>query len=487
MSKQREYGDFQTPAALASLVVRLLQEHCEINPRMIIEPTCGLGSFVLACFHTFHAVPRYYAFDINPAYLDQLQYAVSASGVNADVNTRCQDFFTHDWAAFFQEIRREEILIIGNPPWVTNAGLSTLNSINLPVKSNFQGHRGFDAKTGKANFDIAEWMLIELLNSLQNNVASLAMLCKTATARKVLHYAWRQRLAVSDTSLHTIDAKTFFGVSVDACLFVTHIGKGAPTAEATVYRGLNFIERQTRFGLDDGELIANLDEYQQVKFLRGTSPYTWRSGIKHDASKVMELTYDGTIFVNGFGEHVEFEPTYIFPLLKSSDLTNKRLTPRKYVLVPQTRMGETTESIRITAPHTWAYLLQYAHILDNRKSSVYQQRPRFSIFGVGDYSFTPWKVAIAGLYNTLEFVVIGNETERPVMLDDTCYFLSCATREEADFLATLLNSEICQRFLQSIIFFDAKRPITKDILQRINLRAIAQYAHLESEAAKYFP
>ena len=40
-------------------------------------------------------------------------------------------------------------------------------------------------------------------------------------------------------------------------------------------------------------------------------------------------------------------------------------------------------------------LKQILKILDNRKSSIYNKRPRFSIFGIGDYSFSKWKVAIS--------------------------------------------------------------------------------------------
>jgi len=41
-----------------------------------------------------------------------------------------------------------------------------MRSENLPKKSNFQGLRGLDARTGKSNFDIAEWMLIRLIEAL---------------------------------------------------------------------------------------------------------------------------------------------------------------------------------------------------------------------------------------------------------------------------------------------------------------------------------
>ena len=38
--------------------------------------------------------------------------------------------------------------------------------MNLPEKKNFMGLRGMDARTGKSNFDIAEWMLIQLIEAL---------------------------------------------------------------------------------------------------------------------------------------------------------------------------------------------------------------------------------------------------------------------------------------------------------------------------------
>ena len=58
----------------------------------------------------------------------------------------------------FQDTKRSvencDILILGNPPWVTNSELSSLNSNNLPKKTNFKELNGLDAITGKGNFDI---------------------------------------------------------------------------------------------------------------------------------------------------------------------------------------------------------------------------------------------------------------------------------------------------------------------------------------------
>lgn len=89
--------------------------------------------------------------------------------------------------------------------------------------------------------------------------------------------------------------------------------------------------------------------------------------------------------------------------------------------------------------------------------------------GIGPYSFSPWKVAISGLYKSLNFVILGPQDGKPVMVDDTCYFLPCDTEEKAKIVLELLKTEQASSFLSSIIFWDSKRPISVDVLQRLKL------------------
>ena len=71
------------------------------------------------------------------------------------------------------------------------------------------------------------------------------------------------------------------------------------------------------------------------------------------------------------------------------------------------------------------------------------------------------------------------------MVDDTCYFLPCASKREAEFFSELLNSEAAQRFVSALVFTDAKRPVTADVLRRINLRVLAERKGKGTEAVKY--
>ena len=303
-----EYGDFQTPDVLAKQVCALLQRR-GVRPASLIEPTCGLGALLFGALDQF-AVQLAIGADVNPTYIKWAQRTLEdrASGNSARLATA--DFFATDWNAVVADLP-EPILVIGNPPWVTNSHLATLGSQNLPVKSNFQKQAGFDAITGKANFDISEWMQIQLLGALNGRRGTLAMLCKSSVARKCLLHAWKQRLAIRQAAIYGIDAVAHFDASVDAVLLVIDFEPGAVASEAAVYHDLKTGEPLSEIGYDDGLLLADIHAYQQWKHLSGTSPLQWRSGIKHDCSKVMELRREGRKYRNGLGELVELEDTYL--------------------------------------------------------------------------------------------------------------------------------------------------------------------------------
>lgn len=478
MSTKKEFGDFQTPLPLAREVVSLVQSLIG-TPARIIEPTAGHGTFLHAAKEIWGCKSVYEGYEINPAYVDDAQSRFSENGIHIVL----QDFFDANWNSILSASAGKDVLILGNPPWVTNAELGGIGSKNIPAKTNFQGLRGLDAKTGKSNFDIAEWMLIRLLESLPAT-GSMAMLCKTMTARKVMRHLWKTDGGREKSCLFLIDAKKHFDVSVDACLFFVG-GKPNAKRTATVFASLDTKDVLSEFGLIDGNLVSDVSNYEELRDLDGGSPYTWRSGLKHDASEVMELTPSGDHYVNGYQEAVRIEDDFVFPLLKSSDLGNSRLSPRKAVIVTQRTTGQDTEEIRLTAPKTWDYLLRHSDKLDGRKSSIYLNRPRFSIFGVGAYSFAPWKVAISGLYGNFRFVVVSPHFGRPVVLDDTCYSIACRCENEAGIIADALNSDDCQRFIKSLVFPNSKRPITVDVLRRISLVALARRLGRLAELTPY--
>jgi hypothetical protein len=138
------------------------------------------------------------------------------------------------------------------------------------------------------------------------------------------------------------------------------------------------------------------------------------------------------------------------------------------------KVGQETTYIKTEYPETYKYLKAHQANFNARKSSIYINKPMYSIFGIGDYSFKPFKVAISGLYKTFHFTLILPQDNKPVMLDDTCYLVGFDKVEFAVYSLILLNSTTAMNFLKSITFSDAKRTFTKDVLMRIDLLELAQ-------------
>lgn len=436
------------------------------RPRGILEPTCGQGAFLVAATTAFPAATAL-GFDVSHAHVASARASLADSAT-----VEVGDFFEVQWERVLDRLA-DPLLIIGNPPWVTNSALGTFGATNLPRKTNFKRHSGFDAMTGKSNFDISEWMLIRLLELVRDRRFTMAMLCKASVARRIMQQVAAGGWSVAG-EVRAIDARARFSAAVDAVLL--HIWKdeqrGSSGVRWPVYASLRASTPARTMGVVDGHIVSDMDAYEASRSLEGESEIEWRSGIKHDCAKVMELVAADRHWTNGLGETVELERSHVYPLLKGSDIANGRLVPRRHVIVTQRGLGEDTRALRTCAPLLWKYLHDHREQLDGRKSSIYIKQPAFSIFGVGEYSFAPYKVAICGLYKRFAFAVIRPHHGQPVMVDDTAYFLPFETEAAAEAVALALDSPSAQAFLQARVFWDAKRPINKALLQSLSLEAL---------------
>ena len=478
-----EFGDFQTPKSLATevlLTIGSLEEY-----ESIIEPTCGIGAFLHACVDTDIPLSKLEGWEINPVYVKSANESLKYPNAGDYRVVREQDFFKIDWTNL-KNNNEKQTLFIGNPPWVTNSELGRLLSKNIPEKYNFQDLTGLEAMTGKSNFDISEWILIQLLEFISGSSSSIAFLIKTSVARKLFQYITKKQILVSNLSIREIDAKEHFGVSVDACLFQAHGTKTLPDRYVcSVYSSLDEKIPNKIMGMTEQKLVSNVVAYEALSHIDQGSEFKWRSGVKHDASKIMEFDMQDNKLINGLSEVVDLPFEYLYPMYKSSHISKSHIgSPTKYMLVTQKKIGEETKQIEKSSPETWNYLLEHSEKLDGRKSSIYKNAPRFSVFGVGEYTFLPFKIVISGLYKNVIFSKISSYNDKPIIVDDTCYMLGFTSEKKADFILELITSEVCKEFIQSIIFLDNKRPITVALLNRINTKQIAKELGLLSKYQK---
>ncbi|MBL0194480.1 MAG: SAM-dependent DNA methyltransferase [Myxococcales bacterium] len=476
---RRARGDWQTPLELARAALALAIDDARPHPASVVEPTCGRGAFLVAARERLPEATLL-GYDLDAAHLGAARQALKAFAGPASL--RQANFFSHDWRRALARLP-EPILVTGNPPWVTSSVQGALGAGNLPVK----GTRGlslgrYGALTGQSDFDISEWMLLRLIEALAGRQGTLAVLCKSQVARRVLASDVEARFGARPGGLWRLDARRHFRASVDAVWFVCHFARGerepARPGEWPVRGSLDASAPEAWLGLRDGALVPDTRRLRETLHLEGLSATEWRSGLKHDCAAVMELTREagggGSGWVNGLGEVVELEPSVVFPLLKGADLA--RSGPDRAVIVPQRALGEDTTRLRETAPRAWAYLTSHRARLDARRSAIYRGRPPFAIFGVGPYAFAPWKVAVSGLHKRLLVSLLGprGEGAAPVMFDDTCYYLPFDDEAEATRAADALRSPLAADFLSARVFWDAKRPIQKSVLQRLDLEALAR-------------
>ena len=492
-----EYGDFQTNEDLADKVtLHLVSRH--ISPEILLEPTCGKGNFIIASLRNFSTLMHIFGVEIYKPYVWETKFNIIDFYIK-NVKQHCEilckpdisiahcDVFDFDFKRISKRFPKKEILVIGNPPWVTNAKLGRLNSTNLPKKTNFKNHSGLDAMTGKGNFDIAEFITLTMLKTFQNDEGNLCLLVKNAVIKNIVSDQIKNKYPISNIEKHCIDSKKEFNVAVEAALFYCKLNAQPAylCKEFDFYNNKNY---KLQFGWLADKFVSNIDTYSHIQNIDGECPFVWRQGLKHDCSTIMELDRVNGHYVNGLNEEIKLEDDLVYGILKSSDLKNTVITQtRKFTIVTQKRVGQETKFIKNDYPKTYQYLTDHQSYFEDRKSSIYNNKPAFSIFGIGEYSFKPYKVAISGLYKTFHFTLILPQNDKPVMLDDTCYLIGFDKIEFAVYALILLNSEMTMQCLQSITFADAKRTFTKDVLMRIDLLALSNFvgkSYLDTELNK---
>ncbi len=193
-----------------------------------------------------------------------------------------------------------------------------------------------------------------------------------------------------------IDARKHFGVAVDACFLTIKFNFVGSKKICKVFPDFNTTHPGQVFEFYRSILVADSSAFHKHRDVLETDPnYTWHSGTKHDCAKVMELHRGGNRLVKGFDETVDLEEDFVFSLLKIFDVGKGCLfSARMNMIILQSKVGQDTHPIKSDAPKTWVYLQKHSTRLDGRKNTVYQNQSGFSVFDIGDYTFTDWRITI---------------------------------------------------------------------------------------------
>ena len=464
---KKEFGDYQTPLYFANCVCSYLTNYLNLQPETIMEPTAGMGAFIEASIAQFGSCKKIVGIEINTDYCKYCEDKFQDKKIRI-IN---EDFFKYNINKSL--FNKDKVLVVGNPPWATNSELN----FNLPEKTNFKGLSGTDAITGASNFDICEYIILKLIEDFRNTNTVIAMLCKTSVARNVFLEINRTSVPTEYVKILNFNSNKVFGISVSACVLIIKLSDADITTNVCEVADFSEPSRIISNIKCENGVLSNDNE--NVMDFEGNSQFEWRQGVKHDCSSIMELeAVDEQTYINKKKQQIKIEKTLVYPLIKSSGFKSCIINEqfKKNVIVTQKKIKEDTSYIKTLAPQTWKYLVENKESFDRRKSSIYQGAPDFSMFGIGDYSYSVYKVGVSGFYKKPLFSLLYNKEQlkHPVMVDDTSYFISFDNYNDAYVCMVLLNTNYVQDFLYSISFQDAKRPYTKKVLQRLDFKKVVE-------------
>jgi len=190
--------------------------------------------------------------------------------------------------------------------------------------------------------------------------------------------------------------------------------------------------------------------------------------------KVLGRAPNGTLIVTNPPEsgqrikvkqvEAKVEPDLVYPLIRGEDVERWYVEFKdRYVIIPhnpRTANPIPETDMRVKWPLTYSYLVNYRRELEDRKIHKLWGRgnPFYAVYDIGTYTFAPYKVVwkevsarmtVGGFHvavlEPLQDKYLGENTVVP---DHTVVLIPVGNREEAYYLAGILNSTIITFALQ---------------------------------------
>ena len=388
-------------------------------------------------------------------------------------------------------------LIAGNPPWVIWDNLpSDYRDETKPiwVAHGLFPHGGMDAFLGKSKKDISMLMTYEVADTLLRKGGRLGFVItqsvfKTAGSGQGFR---RFTLRGGDTiaPLHVddmVDFQPFEGASNRTAVLI--VQKGQRLKKRVPYTVWQKTSRGQRIGYDltledvsamtrrlhyvaepvqesdrtSAWLTARPRAFTVLRKILGQSAYEAHAGAYSGGAngvywmEVLEWRKDGMAVVRNLTAGAKrevneiqavVEPDFLYPLLRGSDVKEWSAEPSAHLLLvqdPSTRRGVEEKLLQRDYPRTWAYLKEFKSVLQARKDRGTRQIVEhggafYSMFGVGEYTVAPHKVAWCRIGRSIQADAIGCKDGKPIIPQETHSLVAVASKEEALYVAAVMNS-----------------------------------------------
>jgi hypothetical protein len=394
--------------------------------------------------------------------------------------------------------------VIGNPPWIKWEFLSKeykkkLGHLYLDIYKLFS-HKGMKAGMGYSHDDISVVFMYVAIDKYLKKGGKIGFVMKQTLYKSVAGEEFRkfkiekQQMSIPLKVLKVNDMVKLkpFKSSAQSETSTIILEKGKETSFPVPYnlwipkekipnehetlkevmKDIEIIEKQAypdnKRNLTDIWILVNKGE-KKKEFKKGVNYYLPRHGIVNDLNGVFFLEIlskeNGTIIVKNRTMKAKkpvplvkarIEKDLVFPFLKPKNIKRWGTSGYSYGLLPQKKHGENNESkLRTELPLTYQYLYRFKENLLNRSSKWFKIKgfPFYSIFGVGEYSFAPYKVVWCCMTYAPNFSVVSKINDKfigtkKVMPDNTIGYIPSGNEKEAHYLCALLNSKPTAELLE---------------------------------------
>lgn len=424
--------------------------------------------------------------------------------------------------AFAPLFAEEFDYVAGNPPWVNWEHLpENYRNEMIPLYEDVYGlfpHVGFRRRHGSAKVDISTLMTYVSLDKYLKRSGKLGFLITQSVFKTDAGKGFR-RFALPDDkpiqALYVDDMtaiKPFEGVGNRTSIVILQKGKATKYPVPYNY----WIKRGKGEGIKDSLPLKEVTEiatYKKfvaepvdkndptslwltgkpkalkgVKKALGKSDYTAHAGVCGWANSIywvniVDRRPNGLVVVSNITEgakrkvesiQMAIEADLVYPLLRGRDISRWKAEPSACIIVPQDpsdpKHGYPIESLQVDLPKTYLYLNRFEPVLSKRPGYIkyINKEPFYSLYDIKAYTFALYKVVWTRIA-TVQATVVSTLNGKSVIPQETITLVGCNTKDEAHYIASLINSSIFQYAVTSYSQAGGKSMGSMHVLENIRI------------------
>lgn len=398
--------------------------------------------------------------------------------------------------------------IAGNPPWVNWENLpQDYRKLIAPLwqQYNLFRHKGYKAKLGGGKDDISILMTYVSHDSYLKDLGSLGFVITQSVFKskgggegfrnfnyiKNSNKFYLEPIHVDDMSLF----QPFEGAANRTAVFICKkskkqfnypiqyivwsktgrksIGQDLPIGEVT-----KLINKQElaatpidKENISSPWLTAPFSTLDGLRKIIGPSDYsakagncTWLNGV-YWIRIIRKLPNNKLLIENlsSIGKkkikqvQTDIESDLVYPLLRGRDVKKWIASPSIFIILPNKTdklAGIPKPEMKNKYPHTYAYFKKFENQLKNRSGFKQYFRPNdpiWSIYNVGPYTFSPYKVIWREQSTEFQSAVISSNESKQILPDHKLMQVPLNDEDEAHYLSALLNSSPSTMVIKSYV------------------------------------